>query len=1327
MRPFPRVFLAALALSLAVFAAPLAARHLGAPVQASATAALHSPGTDRSTPASPAAMPLQPPLQRLAHDEAGFASATTPVERLVALYRLEETADLCSPATVNAALARLRAGLAALAKPEPLLTAELDRAQAGVDLSLGHSAPAAAIWRQLGVVGHWQAVGPFDNSSPAAIANEAGPEKAVNLSATYTGKQRRVSWRTMPFAAPLGEINLGSYLSPNQSASAYLVSWVRSPQARDVALRLRDNGSTRIWVNGRLVFDEQGQHRSVGFDQHAVGTQLESGWNEILAKVGDTESSDWHFSLRITTPDGEPLVLDDTAEPPHAVAPRAAGAPSRIRVADMTAMASAAASTPQGKLNYAWVLTEKQNFNAGGNDDANAFMAALASFPPDSAERSQAVLDFVAHDRDQSRRYRYLEQLLGREPGNAQAHLMLGTIELARHEYWPAREDFEQALGLPLEPAANAPPNAAPALLQWSAEQRTAAAARAPRAALGLAEVYAARGIRPEVLVWADALRGPGAESNSISGPLGVLLRNLGAIQMSLTWFEAAHAADASDTSISLELADAQRRSGQLEASLATLQQAAVLTGEPPRLLELEAQAMGGLGRGPAALALIQQAVTLAPDNPGLRVAQGELERHLGHPEAATAAWQLALGLNPQDADLRDRLRLVKGGEASQEASFERPYIQDFAQVVAAFKAHPHPDLQSGPMVVLANTEVTNIFPSGNTGRYVQQIFRINNTNGADSLSVYPVTYDPATEEVYFLTARVLHADGSSADAPQAGDQPITQSVGYETYYDVRNKFVVMPPMRPGDFVEIAYRVLPTTLESLYGDYYGDINTFGGSAPTLFQQYVVITPENKHLYYKAVRFPGQSEETEVNGNKVYRWSVRDLPAQVAEPDAPPAIEQSPYVIVSAFQTWNQFGNWYRQLIRDTFVMNGEMVQTVNQLVQGKTTEREKVDAIYRWVIQNTHYVALELGIHGFRPYPVTQVFHRRFGDCKDKASLLIAMLHQAGIPADFVLVRIRDLGLVDPSIPAVADFDHAIVYVPSLKLYLDGTAEYNGANELPAGDQRAFVLRIPVGADLAADQTATDPPTDPVAVPTRAQLPAAPMPLAPVVTPEQPASANVVTRMLNGQLDRNGDLHFELNWTLTGGQAPMFRQALEIPDRRAGALQAMLHSQLPGISVVQASVKNEDDWDQPIEITMTGTIPRFATVNGSTLLIPRQILPTSWLPRMAALSTRQTDLLTAPPQILVETMHLALPSGYQIAGVPPSTNLDRPFGSFQAAASLNGSTLTLQSRIETTRSLISPTQYPAFRGFWAQVDTSLGRPIAGTTAAAPRAAGGGGR
>ena len=1207
-------------------------------------------------PPAPIPAPADPsPTARFQHAEAAFFHDSAAPARLVALYRLGEAApQMPRQSRVLPALEKMAAapGLPAL------LQGEVEAQIAAQQLRQGQAAAAASTWLALGELEHWRAVGPFDNSD-GAFARAEGPETGIDLKADYSGKQGPVHWRVMPFPASQGVYDLDQLFTPSHGASAYFVTWVRSRRRQPVALRLVDSGYTRVWVNGALRFSEQASHPRSGFDMHAVGATLGAGWNEILVKTGSSEDHPWRFALRVTTPAGAPLQLA-SSEQPHR---RAAAISGPVAVQELTVQAKAEAKTPQGAWDYAWILAKKGNYAAGQRVLATAFEAAEALNP----QSARLLLDFAEHDSDGSRRYRTLQKALRLAPGDPRALADRGFVDLKRREYWPAREDFRAALAHVARPS------------------------DLPQAWVGLFATYAGFGIHPVAFHYLDLLERAGYQhAPGIAGLVAPTLERMDAFHRALPWAQGYAHADQSDLAAVFALANVQRQRGDFAAAVDTVEAAARAMPEAPILQRVLAQALAGQGQRAEALAASRRAVALNPENPSLRVDAGSVAAEFGGEGAALKDWRVALALNPQDANLRDRLRLAKGG-ATVEASFEQPYHVTLAAAIAADKRHPAAG--AGPVTVLVDSTVVRIFPSGNVGRYVEQIFRVNNRAGAAQLNQYAVTYDPDKQEVRFIEARVRHPDGSISQAPQANDTPVNQSVGYETFYDVRDKWVQMPQIRPGDYVQVAYRILPITLESLYGQYYGDLVPFQTSAPERFQQLVVIAPRSVPLYWHAVRFRGRHDITQRGGQTVYRWTLRDEPAFTSEPNAPPDIEQEPYVEVSAFRTWNQFADWYRNLIRDVFVPDQALRRTTAGLIRGKASLRAKVQAIYNYVIRNTHYVALEFGIHGYRPYPVTEVFNRRFGDCKDKASLLVEMLALAKVPADIVLVRTRDLGLVSPAVPAVGDFDHAIVYVPALHLYLDGTAEYNGADELPSGDQRAFVFRIPV---LLAD-------------PPRAHFH-----MAPAVTPELPASANLRDSEVSGSVDSQGDLHFTAHWTVRGEQAPELRAAMQMPPRQAGALQMMLRDPLPGISIDDVAVRGAHHWNRPIQITFQGEVPGFATPDAGggarRLLIPRQMISHSWLPRLAPLARRRYPVLLGPPRTRTTVLKLRLPAGFQ-ARLPGPFQASAPFAQVRATARVQDGVLRIATHVKILQSLIPVAEYAAFRAFWANVDAHLGQPV----------------
>ena len=119
---------------------------------------------------------------------------------------------------------------------------------------------------------------------------------------------------------------------------------------------------------------------------------------------------------------------------------------------------------------------------------------------------------------------------------------------------------------------------------------------------------------------------------------------------------------------------------------------------------------------------------------------------------------------------------------------------------------------------------------------------------------------------------------------------------------------------------------------------------------------------------------------------------------------------------------NSLASWYADLVRPQFALDQPLERRA-----GAACSRDlhggpakKSAAIQEFVLRSTHYVALEFGIYSYKPYPVSQIYARRFGDCKDKASLMIALLRAAGIEAEIALVRTRSLGDVTAAPASIA-------------------------------------------------------------------------------------------------------------------------------------------------------------------------------------------------------------------------------------------------------------------------------------------------------------------
>lgn len=144
-----------------------------------------------------------------------------------------------------------------------------------------------------------------------------------------------------------------------------------------------------------------------------------------------------------------------------------------------------------------------------------------------------------------------------------------------------------------------------------------------------------------------------------------------------------------------------------------------------------------------------------------------------------------------------------------------------------------------------------------------------------------------------------------------------------------------------------------------------------------------------------------------------------------------------------------------------------MVRVVRRLTRGLTTPAEKANAVLRFVQDDVRYLAILFGESSYRPFPPDQVLRRRFGDCKDKSLLLVALLQQLGIKAEVALVHTAWKGHVRDLLPSPLAFDHAIFHV-ELPPRLESMPEMGGGSASDLPDRDGIKARAGNGFSLAS-------------------------------------------------------------------------------------------------------------------------------------------------------------------------------------------------------------------------------------------------------------------
>jgi transglutaminase-like putative cysteine protease/Flp pilus assembly protein TadD len=483
--------------------------------------------------------------------------------------------------------------------------------------------------------------------------------------------------------------------------------------------------------------------------------------------------------------------------------------------------------------------------------------------------------------------------------------------------------------------------------------------------------------------------------------------------------------------------------------------------------LNTSAHAYRVLGEADRAIATYQRALALAPEDVGTLRTLADLDGELGRTDAELGLLHEILRIKPQDKTVREYVEHV-------EPKKPRP-DEAYAWAPERFLPLRHAPAQGQNRRTLRDLTVSTMFENGLSSQYRQIVFQPLTDAAAASARQYGFVYETSTQAVELRGAKVYRADGRVDEAIESGEGP-ADDPSISMYTSGRAFYVQFPRLEAGDVVELRYRVDDVTPRNEFNDYFGEIVDLQSSDPTANAEYVVATPKRRPLYFDTNVAGLTQSVTETESQRIYRFFAEKVPELDAEPAMPPLPELLGAVHVSTYKSWEDLDRWYWGLVKDQFDLDEETRKLAHKIVDGKKTEREKIAAIYDWVTRNTRYVALEFGIYGYKPHRCVQTIARGWGDCKDKATALVTLLREVGVPATMVVLRTQLKGGLRSKVASFAPFDHAIAYVPSQDLYLDGTAEYTGIDELPRMDLGALGLQVNEGKGKLV--TVPTPPPD---------------------------------------------------------------------------------------------------------------------------------------------------------------------------------------------------------------------------------------------------------
>jgi len=592
-------------------------------------------------------------------------------------------------------------------------------------------------------------------------------------------------------------------------------------------------------------------------------------------------------------------------------------------------------------------------------------------------------------------------------------------------------------------------------------------------------------------------------------------------------------------------------------------------------------------------------------------------------------------------------------------------------------------DYSQEPFVVELYSTIARFENDGTGDRDLSARIRVQSDAGVQQLGELVFGYNSANEQMEVRYVRARKPDGTVVTAAADAIKEMTATVARDApvYTDLREKHITVPSLHKGDTVE--YDILTRLVTPLAPGQFWLEHSFLEGAIVLDERLDVNLPAGRvHTFYCT---PGLIGEIDFRGDReIHHWKHASLtrPSDAEKSKKKSQREQKPPdVRFTTFSSWEEVARWYARLEQGRTEPTPEIRAKTQQLIEGRATELEKIEALYAYVSKNIRYVSLSFGLGRYQPHSAAEIFANQYGDCKDKHTLLAAMLEAAGIPADAVLIPFARK--LDSSVPSPSQFDHVITAVPMKDelIWMDSTAEVAPFRLLsaPLRDKSALLVP-PDGAGKI------------------------------VTTPADPPFLSTQRIEIEGQVTDLGKLNAKMRASFRGDDEFSLRVAFRrTPQTRWNELGQTI-AQIDGLRGEVTDVKPSDpsDTQKPFELQMNFSESNFLDWSSRKAKVSLPMVPIG-VPDAAEDSTEPLHI-GSPLDVTVK-LKLTLPPEFT-ARAPVAVAVDRDYAEYKSSYEFENHTLTVQRSLRFKMSELPADRASDFLAFRRAVASDEGQVLA---------------
>lgn len=490
--------------------------------------------------------------------------------------------------------------------------------------------------------------------------------------------------------------------------------------------------------------------------------------------------------------------------------------------------------------------------------------------------------------------------------------------------------------------------------------------------------------------------------------------------------------------------------------------------------------------------------------------------------------------------------------------------------------------------------------------------------------------------------------------------------------------------------------------------FYQDVWGFQSGLPTLTSRYSLTLPSGWNA--SSITFNAPDIKPSVNGN-TYTWEQRNMPAIPREPLSPSVNTLAPRIAINyapddtsqgvnrTFADWQQVSRWASGLYDPQVIVDDAIAVKARDLTENAKTEFEKIHAIGAFV-QNLQYISIDIGVghgNGYKPRSSTLVLGRGYGDCKDKANLMRALLRTLKIESYPIAIYSGDPTFVRTEWPSPRQFNHAIIAVKvsdnttgatiiehqklGRLLIFDATDQFTPVGDLPDYLQGSNGLII-AGENGGLSRMPLSPP-----------------------------DFDVLERKIDVTLSDAGEIKGTIREKAMGQTSSYFRREHRTLSTGAfrKAIEGWLTRGATGAQLVNLSA-NDKQASGGFDLDVEFSAARYGQLMQNRLLVFKPMI----VGRRNAVSfteANRTNPIEIEANSMNETLIYTLPAGFVVDEMPEATKLETDFGKYATSFAIENGKLVVTRKLSTIRSLIPASKYADVKDFFTRMHDAEQSPI----------------